>query len=91
MKLKHIAVLLSGAALSATVLGASAASIGDETDTSWQYLPKSKPLFSGSAAARQTVRLGDETDTSWQYAPKAKPAFSSKAGIAPQARYGEGV
>jgi len=91
MKLTRIAILLSGAALSATVLGASAANIGDETDTSWQYAPKAQPFFSGSTAqaAKQAARVGDETDTSWQYAPKAKPFFSSSDSARPAARIGD--
>jgi hypothetical protein len=77
VKLKQIAILLSGAALSATVFGANAASILDETDTSWQYTPNAKPFFAESnTAPKQTVRFGDETDTSWEYAPKAKPFFA---------------
>jgi len=78
MKAKQIAVLL-GIALSATALGASAANLGDETDTSWQYTPNAKPFFNGSKAstAKQVVRVGDENDASWEYAPKAKPFFSS--------------
>jgi hypothetical protein len=78
MKLKQIAILLSGAALSATVFGANAANIGDETDTSWQYAPKAKPFFSANdnGATKQAAHIGDETDTSWQYTPKAKPFFA---------------
>jgi hypothetical protein len=86
MKLTQIAILLSGAALSASVLAAGnnrlgIPNIGDETDLSWQYTPKAKPFFSGSstqASQAPMVRVGDETDTSWQYAPKAKPAFNSR-------------
>jgi hypothetical protein len=92
MKLKQIAILLSGAALSATVLGASAANIGDETDTSWQYTPTAKPFFAGNqpAQAKQAVRIGDENDTSWEYLPKAKPFFASDDVSGKQAvRFGD--
>jgi len=89
MKLTQIAILLSGAALSASVLAADEArlgirNIGDETDTSWQYLPKAKPFFSGSTQTRTApaARVGDETDTSWQYAPKAKPFFGGRPSAA---------
>ena len=86
MKLTQLAILLSGAALSASVFAADnnrlgIRNMGDETDTSWQYLPKAKPFFSGNttqASAAAVVRVGDETDTSWQYTPNAKPAFSSR-------------
>ena len=86
MKLTQIAILLSGAALSASVLAADnnrlgIRNLGDETDTSWQYLPKAKPFFSGNgtqASSAPVVRVGDETDTSWQYTPKAKPAFTGR-------------
>ena len=85
MKLTQIAILLSGAALSASVLAADnnrlgIPNVGDETDLSWQYTPKAKPFFSArdtQASPAAVVRIGDETDTSWQYAPKAKPAFTS--------------
>jgi hypothetical protein len=85
MKLTQIAILLSGAALSASVLAADnrlgIPNTGDENDLSWQYTPKAKPFFSGNstqAAPKTTVRVGDETDTSWVYAPKAKPFFGNK-------------
>jgi len=85
MKLTQLAILLSGAALSASVLAADnnrlgIPNIGDETDTSWLYAPKAKPFFSSSTAqpAKQAARVGDETDTSWQYAPTAKPAMTGK-------------
>jgi hypothetical protein len=84
MKLTQIAILLSGAALSASVLAADnnrlgVRNLGDETDTSWQYQPTAKPFFSSSTtqAAPAKARIGDETDASWQYAPKAKPAMDS--------------
>lgn len=84
MKLSQLAILISGVALSASALSADnrlgIRNIGDETDTSWQYLPKSKPFFSGSSAqtSQAPVVRVDETDTSWQYTPAAKPFFSSK-------------
>ena len=90
MKLTQIAILLSGAALSASVLAADEArlgirNIGDETDLSWQYTPKAKPFFSGNGAQASqapVARVGDETDTSWQYAPKAKPFFGGRPSAA---------
>ena len=91
MKLKQIAVLVSGALLSASAF-AQIPHIGDETDTSWQYTPAAKPFFSGtqSAQAKQTVRFGDENDTSWQYLPKAKPFFASNDAPAKQSvRFGD--
>jgi len=86
MKLTQLAILLSGAALSASVLAADnnrlgIPNVGDETDLSWQYTPKAKPFFNAEnttqASPAAVVRVGDENDTSWQYAPKAKPAFTS--------------
>ena len=56
MKLTQIAILLSGAALSASVLAADEArlgirNIGDETDTSWQYTPQARPAFNSRPTA----------------------------------------
>jgi hypothetical protein len=89
VKLTQIAILLSGAALSASVLAADnrlgIPNALDENDLSWQYTPKAKPFFSGNgtqASPAAVVRVGDETDTSWQYAPKAKPFFNSRPAAA---------
>ena len=91
MKLSQIAILLSGAALSASVFAAGnnrlgIPNIGDETDLSWQYTPKAKPFFNAEnttqASPAAVVRVGDENDTSWQYAPKAKPFFGGRPSAA---------
>jgi hypothetical protein len=79
VKLTQIAVLLSGAALSASVFAADD-HLGiphnvDENDLASWYRPIATPTFSGSPAAQQIVRFGDENDTSWM-TPKTKPAFS---------------
>jgi len=90
MKLKQIAVLVSGALLSASAL-AQIPHVSDETDLSWQYAPTAKPFFDGSdASGKQAVRIGDENDTSWEYLPKAKPFFASEDASGKQAvRFGD--
>ena len=81
MKLTKLAVLLSGAALSASALAAS--------DT--QYQLEKDPFFGGSKpqfnvdetkpAAKTAVRFGDENDTSW-LTPQAKPHFAGNQSTA---------
>jgi len=69
MKLTQIAVLLSGVALSASVLAADPFFSG----TTPRYnVDETKP------ATQVPVRFGDENDTSWM-TPQSKPAFGSNA------------
>jgi len=87
MKLTKLAVLLSGAALSASVLAAS--------DT--QYKLEKDPFFGGSTprynvdetkpATQTPARYGDENDTSW-LTPQSKPQFAGNPSTASSERLG---
>ena len=72
MKLTQLAVLLSGAALSASVLAADPFFSG----TTPRYnVDETKP------ATQVPVRFGDENDTSWM-TPQSKPAFGGSNAAA---------
>jgi len=78
MKLTKLAVLLSGAALSASVLAAGPAGSPFTQDPRSPYFTGSQPQYSideSKPATRTAARFGDENDTSWM-TPQSKPAFS---------------
>ena len=64
MKLTKIAILLSGAALSASVLAAD------------PYFSEAKPQFTDTKVGVAPVQFGDENNTSW-LTPQSKPQFSA--------------
>ena len=68
MKLTKIAVLLSGAALSASVLAAD------------PFVVESKPQFTDTKIGVAPVQFGDENNTSW-LTPQSKPQFSGNGTV----------
>jgi hypothetical protein len=80
VKLTQIAVLLSGAALSASVFAAdNRLGIPNDLDENVIASSAAHPAFNVDEtrpATQTAVRFGDENDTSW-LTPKSKPAFSS--------------
>src|ERR1700704_634299 len=81
MKLTKLAVLLSGAALSASVLAAGPAGSPFTQDPLSPYFSDSKPRYNvdeTKPATQPPVRFGDENDTSWM-TPQSKPAFSDSS------------
>ena len=81
MKLTKLAVLLSGAALSASALAASDTHYQLEKDP---FFGGSKPQFNvdeTKPASQSPVRFGDENDTSW-LTPQAKPQFAGNQSAA---------
>ena len=74
MKLTQLAVLLSGAALSASVLAAD------------PYFSEAKPQFTDTKVGVAPVQFGDENNTSW-LTPQSKPMVSGN-GVAGADRAG---
>ena len=77
MKLTQIAVLLAGAALSASVLAATDTQYKIENDV---FFGNPMPSHTNTMNAKAPVRFGDENDTSW-LTPHSKPAFAGKAAV----------
>ena len=84
MNLTKLAVLLSGAALSASVLAGGPAGSPFTQDPLSPYFAGSRPQYKvdeTKPATPDPVPFGDENDTSWM-TPQAKPAFSGHAAAA---------
>src|SRR5882724_9416865 len=81
MKLTKIAVLLSGAMLSASVLAASDTHYVLEKDVFFGGTTPRYNVDESKPATKTPVRVGDENDTSWM-TPQSKPAFADSNATA---------
>jgi len=87
MKLTKIAVLLAGAALSASVLAASDTHYVLEKDVMFGGTTPRYNVDETKPATQTPVQSGDENDTSWE-TPQSKPAFTGNESSARNDRLG---
>ena len=65
---------------------------GDTNDTSWEYLPNSKPQFEGSVAnASSYVEFADENDLRWLYQAPSAGQFADTQRQHPHAGFDTSV